>query len=72
MTPFALAIRDEGFDLLRLQKNEMIQKTPHMQLHTVDLKLLVSCPDPLPVDTGLLIGDCRVSSIGRVLVGSLC
>lgn len=42
MTPFALAIRDEGFDLLRLRKNELIQKTPHMQLHTVDLKLLVS------------------------------
>lgn len=43
MTPFALAIRDEGFDLLRLQKNELIQKMPNTQLHTVDLKLLVSC-----------------------------
>ena len=42
MTPFALAIRDEGFDMLRLQKNELIQKTPNIQLHTVDLKLLVS------------------------------
>lgn len=42
MTPFALAIRDEGFDLLRLQKHEFIEKMPNIQVHTVDLKLLVS------------------------------
>lgn len=42
MTPFALAIRDEGFDLLRLQKHELIEKMPNIQAHTVDLKLLVS------------------------------
>lgn len=43
MTPFALAIRDEGFDLLKLQKHELIEKMPNIQIHTiVDLKLLVS------------------------------
>lgn len=42
MTPFALAIRDEGFDLLRLHKHEQIEKMPNIQVHSVDLKLLVS------------------------------
>ena len=44
MTPFALAIRDEGFDQLKIyQPNDQveIESLSNIQTHTVDLRLLV-------------------------------
>jgi len=38
MTPFALAIRDEGFEKLRLNKN--FDKSVNLQTHTIELELL--------------------------------
>lgn len=43
MIPFALAIKDEGFDNPKLQQTLDEESTPHrtIQCHTVDLQLLV-------------------------------
>lgn len=45
MTPFALAIRDEGFEQLKIHKSpaedESDSQSTNIQTHTVDLKLLV-------------------------------
>lgn len=42
MIPFALTIRDEGFDPKVIKKGVDEESLSNLQSHTVDLKLLVS------------------------------
>lgn len=47
MTPFALAIRDEGFENPKILKvGDSAEAIHDIQCHTADLSLLVSCPLP--------------------------